>query len=386
MKLTANIKLIVPEEEKQKFFELMEIYRQATNTVSKYAFDNKVFNNIKLQKICYHEVRALYPTLNSGMVSSIIRDVCGNYKSQITSIKKHNKKKGKKKRDISLIESKKYPTIVYDSRNSKFIEEKKKINVWCFGRILLDYVCSEREVELLKKQKGEFDLIFRKNQFFVYFVYDEQEQPMKENKEFIGVDLGINNIAALDDGSIFGGDEIKDYRWKRLKIRKSLQSKAHKNSGSSRKNCRRVLKRLSGLEKRYANWVNHNISKVIVQQALVQGKGIAFENLEGIRKNERKQSKKNRYRLSNWSFYQLFVYSEYKAKLLGIPVVKVLSAFTSVTCSKCGEIGVRKQDVFRCTTCGYTDHADVNAAKNIAARGGFACTPLKTGCNIVSVD
>ncbi len=61
-------------------------------------------------------------------------------------------------------------------------------------------------------------------------------------------------------------------------------------------------------------------------------------------------------------------------------VVKVTAAFTSQRCSACGLVDAKSrksQARFVCTACGYACHADVNAAKNIAAghavtaRGGF---------------
>ena len=64
-------------------------------------------------------------------------------------------------------------------------------------------------------------------------------------------------------------------------------------------------------------------------------------------------------------------------------VEKVKPAFTSQRCSACGQVdrnSRENQAVFRCTACGFACHADVNAAKNIAAghavtaRGGFRDT------------
>jgi transposase len=61
-------------------------------------------------------------------------------------------------------------------------------------------------------------------------------------------------------------------------------------------------------------------------------------------------------------------------------VEKIRPAFTSQRCSACGHVdrdSRESQAIFRCTACGYACHADVNAARNIAAghavtaRGGF---------------
>jgi len=61
-------------------------------------------------------------------------------------------------------------------------------------------------------------------------------------------------------------------------------------------------------------------------------------------------------------------------------VEKISPAFTSQRCSACGQVDGKSREsqaVFRCTACGYTCNADVNAARNIAAghavtaRGGY---------------
>jgi transposase len=50
-------------------------------------------------------------------------------------------------------------------------------------------------------------------------------------------------------------------------------------------------------------------------------------------------------------------------------VEKVDPAYTSQTCNPCGHRDPKNREsqaVFRCRACGHTDHADVNAARNIA--------------------
>ena len=50
----------------------------------------------------------------------------------------------------------------------------------------------------------------------------------------------------------------------------------------------------------------------------------------------------------------------------GISVEMVDAAYTSKTCSRCGERGIRKGKVFRCPACGLQLDSDLNAARNIA--------------------
>ncbi|MEU8399312.1 transposase [Nonomuraea sp. NPDC048892] len=62
----------------------------------------------------------------------------------------------------------------------------------------------------------------------------------------------------------------------------------------------------------------------------------------------------------------------HKAEGAGRELIAVNPANTSRTCSRCGHCAKENrltQAVFRCTACGHTAHADVNAAKNILRAG-----------------
>jgi transposase len=64
--------------------------------------------------------------------------------------------------------------------------------------------------------------------------------------------------------------------------------------------------------------------------------------------------------------------AEQKAAAPGAAVIYVDPRFTSQQCHVCGHTAPANRDsqaVFRCQQCGHSDHADVNAARNILARG-----------------
>jgi transposase len=76
--------------------------------------------------------------------------------------------------------------------------------------------------------------------------------------------------------------------------------------------------------------------------------------------------------LLSWAFAQLRQYTAYKAALAGVPVVYADPSYTSQMCSDCGHVSKKNrqdQATFCCTSCGFAEHADVNAARNIASRG-----------------
>ena len=90
-----------------------------------------------------------------------------------------------------------------------------------------------------------------------------------------------------------------------------------------------------------------------------------MENLKGIRKIWR--GKRMNYWISNWSFFQLQNFIEYKANFKGIEVVGVRPNYTSQICSKCGKLGSRSGASFVCFHCGYSLNADLNASQNLAS-------------------
>ncbi len=67
-----------------------------------------------------------------------------------------------------------------------------------------------------------------------------------------------------------------------------------------------------------------------------------------------------------------------KAQVSGVTVIKVNPAYSSVECRACGHKATENRESqaeFRCVTCGYTNHADTNAAQIVLARGLVALAP-----------
>jgi len=94
--------------------------------------------------------------------------------------------------------------------------------------------------------------------------------------DYLGVDLGVANLASDSDGRRYSGSEVKNVRWRNRKLRARLQAKQTRSA-------KRRLKKLAGGESRFARHVNHCISKQIVRTAKGTGRGIRREDLNGIR-------------------------------------------------------------------------------------------------------
>jgi IS605 OrfB family transposase len=137
------------------------------------------------------------------------------------------------------------------------------------------------------------------------------------------------------------------------------------------KSAKRALKRVRRRESRYATQRNHIIAKKLVATAERTSRGVALEDLGGIR--QRVTAKKDqRARLSSWAFAQLGSFVEYKARRAGVPVVHVDPRNTSRQCSECWHTHRTNrvdQARFVCRSCGIVLHADHNGSRNIAHRG-----------------
>lgn len=204
----------------------------------------------------------------------------------------------------------------------------------------------------------------------------------------IGVDFGRRDIAKTSTGKGWEGKNLQDKRDKFARTRTSLQKKASKGTRSSRRRCREILKRLSGREKRFQKWVNHNVSNAIIQDAKATNSLIAIEDLTGIRTrtNSQPRNQIERRRSNSWAFYQLRTFLEYKGIKEGVKVVAVPPAFTSKTCHCCLQIGVRTEKRFKCSNlrCGWIGDADLNGAKNIELWG--CCVNQPGGSCLLSCD
>jgi len=123
--------------------------------------------------------------------------------------------------------------------------------------------------------------------------------------------------------------------------------------------------------------INHTISKRLVRTAQCTKRGLALEDLEGIRSRIKARRSQRRI-LHSWSFNQLRQFVAYKAALAGVRVVYVDPHNTSRTCPACGLVDARNRPTqarFECVSCGLAGCADTIAAENIRVRGRGVCKP-----------
>ncbi|MUW13468.1 IS200/IS605 family element transposase accessory protein TnpB [Halorubrum sp. CBA1125] len=183
----------------------------------------------------------------------------------------------------------------------------------------------------------------------------------------VGVDLGINNFAALayEDGyaELYPLNCLKqdDYYFSK----RIAQCDDSNSEQATRLNHKKAARRTHYF---------HTLSKHIVQRCVDQGVGtIVIGDLSGIREDEENGEvtdwgKHGNLDLHSWAFDRFTDLLEYKAEMEGITLEELPERDTSKSCSCCG----RKRDTNRverglyvCDECGMVANADVNGAENI---------------------
>lgn len=194
---------------------------------------------------------------------------------------------------------------------------------------------------------------------YCHIAVSYKEPPLINTSTYLGVDMNTTGhcvvMANPQTGKVFKfGKKANHIHQKYKHIRRY-----HQRLGAYR-----TVKKIKDRENRIIKNLNHQISRKIINEAIKQNCHVKVEKLTGIRKRA-KSSKKFRYSLNSWSFYQLGEMLRYKAKKSGISIVEINPAYTSQTCSRCGLIGNRNGKIFKCPSCGHADHADANASFNI---------------------
>lgn len=235
------------------------------------------------------------------------------------------------------------------------------------GRQKVSFITGDRQMELLKFQRGQSDLVKLGGKWYLFATCEIDDSDEIDPEAVLGIDLGIVQIASDSDGEQFSGSKVLSVRKRRRRQRKRLQKKNSKSA-------KRVLKRLSKREKNFAKDTNHVISKRIVEKAKRTNRAISLERLKGIRSRIRAR-KPQRTTLHSWAFADLIEKIKYKAKLEGVKVIEIDPRNTSKTCSECGHCSKsnrKSQSNFLCVKCGFSANADTNAAKNISVLGWAA--------------
>ena len=355
MKLTIQLQLLPSPEQASLLLATMRRFNEAASYAARIAFDAGVFSMPSVHRLAYYAVRERFGLSAQLAVRAIGKAVEVFHRDKTVC-------------PVFRPDG----AITYDERNLSFKGLDKVSLATLTGREIISLVYGEYQAERFDRIKGQCDLVRRDGKFYLLATIDMPEPPPVEVQAFLGVDLGIVNLATDSAGEAFSGAKVDRNRKRRATARKQYQRKGTKNA-------KRRLKQMSGRQSRFQRHINHEISKRLVLKAKALQAGIVLEDLKHIRvRLEPTVSRRFRRRFGNWSFHHLRQCIAYKARLAGVSVLFVDPRNTSRTCSRCGhcEKANRKtQDSFVCKHCGHSTNADLNAACNLARLGQSKLAP-----------
>lgn len=197
--------------------------------------------------------------------------------------------------------------------------------------------------------------------WYACFAVDVPTQPLPVSDLAVGIDVGIENFAALSDGTMIPNP--RHYECGQAELRVAQRRVARRKKGSHGRRNAVVL--LQTVHERIANRRANFLHKTTT--ALVQKFGtIVIENLNikglagGILAKQ----------VNDASWGTFFRMLRYKAESAGRQLIGVDCKYTSQTCPVCGTkrkklLSQRKHE---CSECGLVLHRDTAAAQVILAR------------------
>jgi len=185
------------------------------------------------------------------------------------------------------------------------------------------------------------------------------EMPSMDPKsgETKGVDIGLNKMLTFSDGTWIGEEFSEVVR----KVKRRVPGSKGKAE---------AIRERDNFINRMLNQIPWEVLGVLVVEAL--------KNLKHGKKPNR--SKAFRRALSPWTYAQVLRRLEHKAQENRVLLIAVPPAYTSQICPRCTHVDKanRKDEVFRCVRCGYSNDADVVGALNILSRGLRSAESLST--------
>jgi len=352
MKTTLQVKLLPSAPQHTALLETMHAFNAACTYIAGIAYEQRLASKFKLQRLLYYDVRSRFG-LSAQLAIRAIAKVVEAYKRD----KSHR------------LAFRPDGAVVYDERILSFQGLGAVSVTTLHGRELVPMHMGDYQRVQFHRARGQADLILVDGVFYLLVTLDTPEAPPIVPERFLGVDLGIINLATDSDGHLYTGADVEAVRQRCSTHRKTYQA-------TRTKQATRRLKKLAGKEARFRRVTNHTIAYRLVAYAKDTKAALVLEELTHIR-DRMTVRKTQRNKQHSWSFRQLRDFVVYKAQRLGVPVVFVDPRNTSRTCSRCGFVekrNRRSQAEFSCLRCGHTLHADLNAARNLATRG-FVATP-----------
>jgi len=371
--MTETVKRTIPIliEHDQDLKATLYAFQKVCNTLSPICWNGgKPFSARSLQKHAYHQVKGI---VSVQMTCTAIRFVAACYT-----------KRKRRKLSVAVTFKKPFALFLIGKRERDAgIKRDGTISIWTIGgRKRLAFFVPEHFLGyFLNALSFDSLTVKERNGQLVGYLCVTLPKPAEKGSVLVGVDRNETNllVAVKETGEVFfeSGLKLRIWRKKHRKKVARLQKKLAERKAQHKdtRSVRRVLKRLSLSQRNFTKTYCQTVAKRFVFWASIDAI-LALENLK--LPQGKKGSKTLNRRLHQFPHGLLLRCIRNKAEMMGIPIFLVNPAYTSQSCSRCGCLGDRNRHQFQCPHCGFTLHADLNAAFNILRRAKtmLSCQPL----------
>jgi putative transposase len=209
--------------------------------------------------------------------------------------------------------------------------------------------------------------------------------PIESVKSAVGIDVGINKLISLTDGSFVENPKIAtNHRIRRrLRIRQRRVNRKFIGSANRKQAVialarlhKKIAERRNDYQWKAAHKVVNTAASVVIEDLNIKGMKARCKpkRVNGrFRVNGQSRKRGLNRAISDASWGELFEKIDWVATKEGKPVVKVNPQHTSQECSDCHHISKSNRDgeKFICEECGHIDHADTQASRTILKRANL---------------
>ena len=210
----------------------------------------------------------------------------------------------------------------------------------------------------------------------------EKDVPTKPINDVLGLDVNYANLTLSDGTRIPVKGFIKALAFKARA--KAIQQKYPRRWGHV-KGIKYAISRFGARARNIIKDTVNQLAVQVVRMASQKNSALAVEDLRRLNQNFKDFSKNQRIRLTLWAYKRLLEKIEFKAKVEGIPAIKVNPKGTSSKCPICqSKLKSNSYRGLECPLCGFEGDRDYIAALNVrmkAFSGGLDCSRLDVNPN-----
>ena len=184
MKLVATVKLLVSPEERERLLATMRRVNEACSWLAERAFELQTADKLRLQKLHYRQIRDLFGLSSQHTVRAI---------SKVCEVYKRDRAKLARFRELGA--------IPYDQRLYSFKNGLDRVSLLALdGRIVVPCAVGAYHRGRLEGARGQADLVYRRGKLYLFVTVDVPDGSPIDPEGWLGVDLGIRNLAVDSDG------------------------------------------------------------------------------------------------------------------------------------------------------------------------------------------